>query len=193
MSFWHGEEWWEQRDSSDNCFGASGLVSGTDRPYFELEVEINHLFMRHRDNQQLLNQYIIKISETVFNGLSDILSIMINECKNDEIKLNKILDIIQCTETPQTNIDINKYISSFDILSATSIGHICSFLDREDIISFKCVSYDICILCLQHMSLYRFCICNVKELIHYPSFYSNIYYLNYKQLMNYDVYSASRT
>ena len=173
-------------------------------------------------NDEFITSCLTAIGQQLYHGMYRILDVVIKNAKNDslremyeivkDLKLMQEMEehehenenengiVIDDNEESKQNENSKSNASSssslkknvFRLLSKESIANICNFLGRRDINNFKVVSYDVGMVCLQHMNKYTFGICNTSKLIRFPSMY-NSRYLNDQQLMNKEKYHSSTT
>eukprot|EP01083_Nonionella_stella_P086850 241473_1 len=176
---------WTHLDNVEECdiFGThTQTVSKRGMYHLPIWLETRHTLLNTPDTVK--SQSITDIADTVFGGVSHMMDFIVRH--SDSSQLQQIQQIVkqnnvkheqsikrdtqtlseakQETDVEGTDTDIVPKISNITELSKDCIGHVCSYLNRRDIASFKLTAYKNCMVCLEELRKDEVGVLNTNEM-----------------------------
>ena len=129
-----------------------------------MELRINHLLTpQDKNDDDFMHLCLTAIGKASSIGMYGLLKFIINNVDTDLMEIYEIIEELKSNQhsyQPQKPCICSKPSISnknaFNLLSTESISNIISFLDRDESINLKIVSFSIGIICLEPMWKYSF-------------------------------------
>eukprot|EP01083_Nonionella_stella_P094268 264428_1 len=166
-------------------------------PHLTTWLNISKLLDELNEHQWISNHALRVIIQTVFLSTKEFITSLREHNGLTRRQLNTIYDTLKndmlynddCAHSKSTP----KLMSSFNALSIPSITNICSYLTKEDILSFKNTSINIAIIALHEMSKYHIGVFNMNQLFHHFNNFSVLKHIKTCDVIQSERYPPSMT
>eukprot|EP01084_Bolivina_argentea_P218079 370150_1 len=175
-------------DSSNKNPGSNKLNTDYLIPW----LKINGLLNDNKTTNDILNECLCDIFK-LFGGTKQTLLLIAKQARYDPDinKLKSMNEIISKQRRKQQKTTSNTNNKDIQLLPDECIGHICSYLDKPNVTSFKTTCRRIGVVCLQEMRKKRVAIININQWLNNTDDHFNFYELNIEQMTQTNSYHAT--